>query len=125
MIVISVRRQSRPRSFDLVNHLEQPLAPCIGELNFPHLLSGIDDERIWNANLHLLFDKSAIGESLDDVVGADRGDAARGRLSPVVRKRGQFDLALPAAHCIEHGQFRRGSTSTQPSRKHRSPSTTT
>ena len=61
MIVVSVRRQSRPRSFDLVNRLEQPLAPSIGELNFPDLLSGIDDERIWDTNFHPVFEKSAIG----------------------------------------------------------------
>ena len=77
MIVVSVRLQSRPRSFELVNRLEQPLPPCIGELNFPDLLSGIDDERKWNANFHLLFDKSAIGESLNQVIGID--PAACGR----------------------------------------------
>ena len=71
MIVVSVRRQSRPRSFDLVNRLEQPLAPCIGELNFPDLLSGINDERIWHANFHLIFYKSAIGEGLDHMGGVD------------------------------------------------------
>ena len=75
--MVSVRRHSRPRSFDLVNRLEQPLMPCIGELNFPDPLSGIDDERIWNANFHLLFDKSAIGESLNQVIGID--PAACGR----------------------------------------------
>ncbi len=48
VIVVSVRRQSCPSGFDLVNRLEQPLAPSIGELNFPDLLSGIDDERTWN-----------------------------------------------------------------------------
>ena len=69
MIVVSVRRQSRPRSFDLVNRLEQPLALSIGELDFPDLLSGIDDERIWNANFHLLFDVPAAGLISSDLRG--------------------------------------------------------
>lgn len=69
MIVVSVRLQSRPRSFELVNRLEQPLPPSIGELNFPDLLSGIDDKRIWNANFHLVFDVPAAGLSSSDVRG--------------------------------------------------------
>ena len=90
MIVVSVRRQSRPLSFDIVNRLEQPLAPSIGELDFPDLLFGIDDERIWNANFHLLFDKSAIGESLNQVIGIDR--AARRRFAGVLQFHGHDAL---------------------------------
>ena len=93
MIVVSVRRQSRPRSFDLVNRLEQPLAPSIGELDFPDLLSGIDDERIWNANFHLLFDKSAIGESLNQVIGID--PAARRRSAGVLQLHGHGSVRGP------------------------------
>lgn len=47
------------------------MTPRLGELDFPDLLSGINDERIWNANFHPVFDKSAICEGLDRVVGVD------------------------------------------------------
>ncbi|MGC1783538.1 MAG: hypothetical protein WA708_13530, partial [Acidobacteriaceae bacterium] len=71
MIVIPVCRQTRTRNFDRLDHLEEPLTPLLRELDFPDLLSGIDDERIWHTNFHLVFDKSAIGEGPDHVIGID------------------------------------------------------
>ena len=73
LVVVSVRRYSRARNFHFADR-EQPL---LRELNFPDLLSGIDDDRIWNADFHLVFDKSAICESLDQVIGIDSAAGRR------------------------------------------------
>ena len=80
MIVVSVRLQSRTGPFDLADCPEKPLTPLLRELDFPYPLSGIDDKRIWNTDFHLLFDKSAIGESLDQVIGMDLAARAGGLL---------------------------------------------
>jgi hypothetical protein len=77
MIVVSVRRQSRTCNFDFVDRLEKPPTPLLRELDFPDLLPGIDDERIGHANFHLVFDKSAICESLNHVVGIDSAAGRR------------------------------------------------
>jgi len=71
MIVVSVRRQTRTRNFDRLDHLKKPLTPLFRELDFPYLLSGINDKRIRHAAIHLVFDKSAIGQGLDHVIGVD------------------------------------------------------
>ena len=71
VIVVSVRRHSRTRMFHFADRLEKPLMPLLREFDFPDLLSGIDDECIRNANFHLVFDKSAIGESLNHVIGVN------------------------------------------------------
>ena len=71
MIVVSVCRHARTRMFHFADRLEKPLTSLLRELDFPNLLSGIDDERIWNANSHLIFDEGTIGESLDHVIGVD------------------------------------------------------
>jgi len=63
MIVFSVRRHSRTRKFHFADRLEKPLMSLLRELDFPNLLSRINGERVRNANFHLVFDKSAIGES--------------------------------------------------------------
>ena len=47
------------------------MAPFDRELRFPNPLSGIDDERIWDMNLHRVFNKGAIPKSLDRVIGAN------------------------------------------------------
>lgn len=72
-------RQSRTNNFDFVDRLEKPLAPFDRELRFPDPMSGIADERIWEMNLHLVFNKSAIHKRLDRVIGLD-APRARGLL---------------------------------------------
>jgi hypothetical protein len=42
-----------------------------GELDLSYLLPGINDERIWDRHIHLVFDESTIGERLDHVVAVD------------------------------------------------------
>ena len=75
MIVVSARRQTRTRNFDRMDRLKKPLAPFLRKLDFSDLLSGVDDERIWHAKFHLVFDKGAICESLNQVIGIDSAAA--------------------------------------------------
>jgi hypothetical protein len=77
VVVIPVCCQTRTRNLDRLDHLEKPLTPLLRELDFPDLLSDIDDERIWHANFHLVLDKSAIGEGLDHVIGIDPAERRR------------------------------------------------
>ena len=67
--MVSVRRQSRTLKFHFVDRPEKPLTPFLRELDFPDLLPGVEDKRAGQANFHLVFDESAICESLDHVVG--------------------------------------------------------
>jgi hypothetical protein len=71
MVVISICCQACPRDFDLVDRLEKPLAPFVGKHHFPYLLSRINDKRVWDTSFHLVFNQSAIRQSLDHVVGVD------------------------------------------------------
>ena len=71
MLVVSISCQACTRDFDLVDNLEKPLAPLIGKHHFPYLLSRVNDKRIWDTNFHLVFNQSAIRQSLDHMVGVD------------------------------------------------------
>ena len=71
MLVISIGCQTRPRDFDLVDDLKKPPAPFVGKRYFSYLLSRMDDKRVWDTNFHLVFNQSAIRQSLDHMVGVD------------------------------------------------------
>ncbi len=71
VLVVSICCQARTRHFDFVDGLEKPLPPFFGKRHSSYLLPGIDDKRVWDTNTHLVFNQSAIGQSLNHMVGVD------------------------------------------------------
>src|ERR1700739_3374128 len=71
VLVVSICCQARTRELDLADSFKKPLAPFVGEHHSPYLLSRINDKRIWDTNFHLVFNQSAIRQSLDHMVGVD------------------------------------------------------
>jgi hypothetical protein len=60
--------RQRTSSAHLFNDLGQPLAGGLRVFDTPHLLTGIDDETIRNADPRLIFDERAVREILNSAI---------------------------------------------------------
>jgi len=71
LVVIPFRFLSKPSRLDGSNRLHEPCAIGTGELHPSNLLTGINNQAVWDPIPELLFDECTVGQVLDHVIRID------------------------------------------------------